>query len=84
MREKRRKPNLPFLAICISGLKCACATQNGPGRLDSNRNVKGDFLPVHDISYSSFKSNCNHELSYLFVMQISPYVIILPWFVQFA
>ena len=36
-----------------------------------------DFLPVYGSSYSLFESNWNHDLPYLFVMQISPSIILL-------
>ena len=36
-----------------------------------------DFLPVYGSSYLLFESNWNHDLSYLFVMKISPFIILL-------
>ena len=35
------------------------------------------FLPVYGSSYSLFESNWNHDLSYLFVMQINPFIVLL-------
>ena len=74
--QHRKLINAKFFQYLHQVSNAHAQHKKGLGSLDSNRILMG-FFAVYGSSYSLFESNWNHDVSYLFVMQISPFIVLL-------